>query len=98
MVQRKKNGNPCIGDALLRRASICIPNSIFNQFGPKYVVAASLDQSPQGVRFRLPKGYKDKETIGLNNPWRNQGKWKTGRSVELDDQYICSILPRLYEC
>ncbi|MFM7983025.1 MAG: hypothetical protein ACKPKO_27245, partial [Candidatus Fonsibacter sp.] len=55
------------GDACLRRASICIPDSTFNPFGPKYFVVVSLDQSPQGVRIRLPKGYRDKATVGLNN-------------------------------
>ncbi|MFM7987205.1 MAG: hypothetical protein ACKPKO_48625, partial [Candidatus Fonsibacter sp.] len=55
---------------------------------PKYFAAAPLDHSSQGVRFRLPKDYHDKETVGLNNPWRNQGKWKTGKLIELDDQHF----------
>ncbi|MFM7982246.1 MAG: hypothetical protein ACKPKO_23295 [Candidatus Fonsibacter sp.] len=62
--------------------------STFSPSGPKYFVVAALDHSPQGVRFRLPKGYQDKETVGMNNPWRNQGKWETGNYMQLDDQYF----------
>ncbi|MFM7989931.1 MAG: hypothetical protein ACKPKO_62520, partial [Candidatus Fonsibacter sp.] len=67
--------------AVLRRVSICIPDSTSIPSGPKYFVVASLDQSPQGVRFRLPKGHKDKETIGMNNPLKQKLRKMEDREI-----------------
>ncbi|MFM7984611.1 MAG: hypothetical protein ACKPKO_35325, partial [Candidatus Fonsibacter sp.] len=73
--------HPCV-------APPCVPNSDFIPSGPKFFAVASLGDSPRHVNFNLPKGYKEKTTIGMNNPWRNQGRWKKGGPIELDDQYL----------
>ncbi|MFM7854267.1 MAG: hypothetical protein ACKO96_20670, partial [Flammeovirgaceae bacterium] len=86
--QRKRNKDWEFGDASLRRASICVPEPEFIPSGPKYFAVASIDDSPRIVRFNLPRGYKDKATIGMNNPWKNQGRWKEGGPIGLDDQYL----------
>ncbi|MFM7979157.1 MAG: hypothetical protein ACKPKO_07550, partial [Candidatus Fonsibacter sp.] len=65
-----------------------MPEPEFIPSGPKYFAVASLDDSPRSVKFRLPKGYKDKTTIGMNNQWNNQGRWKEGGPIDLDDQYL----------
>ncbi|MFM7984897.1 MAG: hypothetical protein ACKPKO_36810, partial [Candidatus Fonsibacter sp.] len=61
---------PVDEDAFLRRASTCIPNTTFEISGPTYFAAASSGESTAHVTFKLPKGHRDKSSLGMNNPWK----------------------------
>ncbi|MFM7987917.1 MAG: hypothetical protein ACKPKO_52250, partial [Candidatus Fonsibacter sp.] len=69
-----RKGQPPDEDAFLRRAmydnsdgGVCIT-------GPKYFIVASYDSLCPRVRFKLPRGYREKSTIGMNNPWKKPKK------------------------
>ncbi|MFM7980070.1 MAG: hypothetical protein ACKPKO_12215, partial [Candidatus Fonsibacter sp.] len=62
--------------------------------GPKYFVVAASDSPTKGVRFSLPKGYREKTTIGMNNSWKNSKR----RMVDLkSESKIESDVSVLYE-
>ncbi|MFM7988361.1 MAG: hypothetical protein ACKPKO_54520 [Candidatus Fonsibacter sp.] len=71
MVQNRKR-RPVGEDAFLRRASTSIPKHEFNISGPKYFAAASFDDTTAHVKFTLPKGHRDKSTVGMNSPWKQR--------------------------
>ncbi|MFM7986687.1 MAG: hypothetical protein ACKPKO_45970, partial [Candidatus Fonsibacter sp.] len=91
----RRRGRPPDEDAFLRRATYNKSDGDVCITGPKYFVVASYDSPSPGVRFKLPRGYREKSTIGMNNPWKKSKKRKGDMKLESKERR--SDVSALYE-